>query len=402
MRKKLLHFVLATSFALLGAACADDGGGGDGMNGTVGQIGDPCSTNADCANGLSCLAPTFVCGTLLPPPPVPDVVDMGTLPELSVPDASMDVVADTVPDVLPDAPDPDLPPVDVDSDGDGHLDSVDNCPMVSNADQANLDGDGLGDICDDDRDGDLVPNADDPFPDDGSFPGVALDNTVYAHTSGTLYRMDVTSYQVTEVAPFGWPGDATSTEMTDLAIDRWGVIYAVSFDDLFVCHAGTAQCIRLAGLPTSFNGLTWVPAGTIDPTNEVLIGISLAGEWFRLDVSGATATATPLGLYGGTYTSSGDSFSTVEIGNFASVNQEGVDDDVLVEINPVTGAVIQPIGQLTGYSSVWGLAGWFDTVFAFDETGAILSVDISTGQSTLVNDSGIAWWGAGVRTVLIN
>ena len=32
----------------------------------------------------------------------------------------------------------------------------DNCPDVSNADQADSDGDGIGDVCDDDRDGDGI------------------------------------------------------------------------------------------------------------------------------------------------------------------------------------------------------------------------------------------------------
>ena len=53
-----------------------------------------------------------------------------------------------------------------DQDGDGVLDSVDNCPAVANADQANLDGDAFGDVCDSDRDGDFVPNTFDLFPDD--------------------------------------------------------------------------------------------------------------------------------------------------------------------------------------------------------------------------------------------
>ncbi|MFZ4739488.1 MAG: thrombospondin type 3 repeat-containing protein, partial [Bradymonadia bacterium] len=35
----------------------------------------------------------------------------------------------------------------LDSDGDGHLDSADNCPDVSNADQADSDGNGRGDAC---------------------------------------------------------------------------------------------------------------------------------------------------------------------------------------------------------------------------------------------------------------
>lgn len=41
-----------------------------------------------------------------------------------------------------------------DSDGDGVGDGDDNCPLVGNADQKDADGDGRGDACDDDTDGD--------------------------------------------------------------------------------------------------------------------------------------------------------------------------------------------------------------------------------------------------------
>jgi len=39
-----------------------------------------------------------------------------------------------------------------DADGDGVADSDDNCPSISNADQADFDGDGFGDVCDLDDD----------------------------------------------------------------------------------------------------------------------------------------------------------------------------------------------------------------------------------------------------------
>ncbi|MBY0279813.1 thrombospondin type 3 repeat-containing protein [Candidatus Binatia bacterium] len=48
-----------------------------------------------------------------------------------------------------------------DGDGDGVRDCDDNCPTVANADQADLDGDHVGDACDADRDGDGVANATD-------------------------------------------------------------------------------------------------------------------------------------------------------------------------------------------------------------------------------------------------
>jgi Thrombospondin type 3 repeat len=52
----------------------------------------------------------------------------------------------------------------IDTDGDGIDDSIDNCPLVSNPDQKDTDGDGIGDACDDDIDNDGVLNVNDNCP----------------------------------------------------------------------------------------------------------------------------------------------------------------------------------------------------------------------------------------------
>lgn len=46
-----------------------------------------------------------------------------------------------------------------DVDSDDVSDLFDNCPDISNGDQADLDGDNIGDVCDQDEDGDGIPNA---------------------------------------------------------------------------------------------------------------------------------------------------------------------------------------------------------------------------------------------------
>ena len=56
------------------------------------------------------------------------------------------------------------PPTDPDGDGDGVADSLDNCPLTANADQADADGDGIGDVCDTDDDGDGLEDGQDNCP----------------------------------------------------------------------------------------------------------------------------------------------------------------------------------------------------------------------------------------------
>ena len=57
-------------------------------------------------------------------------------------------------------------PASVDTDGDSIPDQEDNCPAVSNLNQTDMDGDGIGDACDDDIDGDGADNLEDAFPED--------------------------------------------------------------------------------------------------------------------------------------------------------------------------------------------------------------------------------------------
>jgi hypothetical protein len=188
--------------------------------------------------------------------------------------------------------------------------------------------------------------------------------------------------------------------MTDVAIDRYGVLYGVTFDCGYVINPQTGQATKLGSLPTSFNGLTLVPAGVLDPNKDVLVGIANSGQWYRLTLMNGVFTTQLLGQYGPGYTSAGDAFSIEGVGTFGAVNKTGVSGTVIVKVDPATGAVQSELATLGAFSTIYGLAGWEGLILAFNSGGEIIRVDPVTGTVTNLGNKSISWWGAGVGTVL--
>jgi hypothetical protein len=252
-----------------------------------------------------------------------------------------------------------------------------------------------------DLDHDGVPDEADLFPSDPNKPGTAFGGLVYAQTADELWTMDVKTYKLSFQAFFGWPSDGNLHEMTDIAIDRYGVLYGVSFSALYTCHPQSGACDRVGTLPSSYNALTFVPAGLLDEDADVLVAIGGGGEWTRFDRQGDQMIPTVLGSYGDLYSSSGDAFSIAGVGTYATVNKDGEDDDWLVAVHPASGHVTAEIGRMNGFSRLYGLAGWTDRVFGFDETGAVLVVDTTIGQVVnTIQTTPKTWWGAAVRTTI--
>ena len=99
---------------------------------------------------------------------------------------------------------------DNDLDGDGVIDSLDNCVSISNASQADFDNDDLGDACDSDDDSDGLSDVDEasigtnPFNSDSDGDGFTDGNEVMAGTN-PLNNFDNIDANAAEVpmAPHG-------------------------------------------------------------------------------------------------------------------------------------------------------------------------------------------------------
>ena len=87
-------------------------------------------------------------------------------------DDNVDTDGDLIPDFC------DLCPIDPenDTDGDGICESDDNCPLIANDNQSDIDGDNIGDVCDNDIDGDTVLNENDNCPFDVNTEQIDTDN----------------------------------------------------------------------------------------------------------------------------------------------------------------------------------------------------------------------------------
>lgn len=217
---------------------------------------------------------------------------------------------------------------------------------------------------------------------------------VYAHTSSTLYKVDPDTLAITRVGDFGWSNGSDS--MTDIAIDKAGVMIGVSYTAVYRVNATTAAATRLStGLDGTFNGLSFVPAAMLGQTGEdVLVGTRNSdGLVFRIDPM--TGSALQIGDMG-TFSSSGD---LVAVTNFGTVQtaDNGFSNDRLVRLAPQTFAA-SAVGTDIGYADIWGVAFWKNKIFGFTNSGQFVTIDPNTGAGTLVQSNGPAWWGAAVTT----
>ena len=263
--------------------------------------------------------------------------------------------------------------------------------------------------------------ADPPLPDGGKPPG-----RIYAHSADKLYRFDPLANTVVEIGaftcvPHGGSG-AGDDAVIDIALDRTGQMYGTTYYRFIKIDPTNASCqvIREANAIDLFpNSLSFVPIGTVDPTQEALVG-------YAFDPFGNATVYTRINLQTGQMTDiknlnpsppingilfalSGDfiSLQRQQGKTYAALtipSEDGIpSDDILAEIDPATGTIKKIIGD-TKSLGFFGLGYWAGKAYGFTASGRIHEINMTTGESKLVLEAkdkagkAIVWYGAGVTT----
>ncbi|MBX3203692.1 MAG: hypothetical protein KF764_01425 [Labilithrix sp.] len=225
-------------------------------------------------------------------------------------------------------------------------------------------------------------------------PGSEPSGEVYGHSASSLYVVDTRTHEVREVGAF-----RGCAHVVDIALDESSTIYASTGAELYLVENATGRCSRIA-VGAFPNSLSFVPAGTLEPGKEVLVGYQ-GSTYLRIDPE--TGAVTKVGELGGGLESSGDLVSVRDGKSFLTV--KGPDcADCLVEFDPKTGALVKNWGPL-GYADAYGLAFWGGELYAFTEGGEVVLVRFEGDElvASLLNvpnaPPGLAFRGAGSTTI---
>jgi hypothetical protein len=183
-----------------------------------------------------------------------------------------------------------------------------------------------------------------------------------------LYSVNPDTETVTTVGFFF----GCDSDVIDIALDKNSTMYATTFGGVYTIDTSNAACTLIASGTTYPNSLSFVPAGTLDPNVEALVGYQGA-TYVRSDTTSGAMTA--VGSLGTTYTSSGDIVSVIGGGTYLTVTggSDCTANDCLVEVDPSTGALVTNYGSVQ-HTAVYGLAFWAGNVYGFDSGGDLFRV----------------------------
>jgi hypothetical protein len=264
-------------------------------------------------------------------------------------------------------------------------------------------------------------------------------STIYATTDTALWSMDPPTKKVTEIGPFDF-GAATPANVTDVAVDKDGVVYVTTETTIFTATlpaSGTGKVVltKKLALPSGskFYALGIAPEGVLETGEALVVGeprrpLLRADQRHRAEARqlrrvrvGRSARRQGRGRVAAlgdvVFFSIGGSprgLATLRPCTKTGTCQNG--NDVVAEIDMAALATKSPTAKLrksflgsgTGYAKLFGIGAWEDSVYAFSlvskgttpVAAQLVTIDPSGKGSLTQSFPSIAdgWTGAGITT----
>ena len=214
-------------------------------------------------------------------------------------------------------------------------------------------------------------------------PPVARE-TIYVNSSDTLFAFDPVSLTLAQLGRFTFD-DGGAASVTDIAIDRDGLLYALSAGMLYVCDPVSVVCTPRG--PSSANSAGFAEFGALDPDDDVLVLVE-GSEVVHVRVRDGGTDITSVGTLAG-YSSSGDVMPLG--GTTMLLSSPNAGEDVLIAFDAATAQVLGPLTNLPALS--YGLAGFGGEVWVFTDLGEILRVDEGWSAQQMLRVD-VRLWGA--------
>lgn len=155
-----------------------------------------------------------------------------------------------------------------DFDQDSVNNGADNCPNLANADQADCDGNGVGDVCDQLCAGQIAWTT---FPADGAVDAREEVDAESGLPAG-LGQIDVSFACFVGIAPAGDPPGPADFQVADTSGEELMVTAVTSSDDCLLAYmVMTADLLRLGEWTTISTNVEELPAGGMAPVSALLI-----------------------------------------------------------------------------------------------------------------------------------
>ncbi len=222
---------------------------------------------------------------------------------------------------------------------------------------------------------------------DAAIPPVAL--PLFAASNQTLYRLDVDLHTSTLVAAIAPPG-STSIDVDGLALFGTTLIgiTAGGGELITIEHDTAAVTGRVTLTPTNtWGGLTVIPAGDLGANPVVLSGAANDGKLYRIDpISGVVGM---VGSFGGGMRFFSDLAWVHGVGLFGTLTGGSCAEVCFARIDPTTG--VATVFRSNLGPNLYGMSGYRNKLWAFNNAGPVLSVNQTTGIMALEFDPAIPW-----------